>query len=244
MRIKQNINSPRFTNLHPLMVWLLDSELRAFIFNKMDTKTCSKLEYHREWKKNNPEKVKASRKRYYKKHILEIKKRAKENAEKKAQYRKEYYQKNAKRICAKTQKYYIENKEKCKAYNKIYRQIHKKELNIREQEKRNNPIFRLNHSITNSINKSLKRQKNGYHWENLVDYNREDLIQHLEAQFKDGMTWENYGRNGWHIDHRIPISLFNITGVKSKGFKKCWALENLQPLWEKENIKKHNKLFS
>ena len=62
-------------------------------------------------------------------------------------------------------------------------------------------------------------------------------------QFKPGMTWDNYGKNGWVLDHRIPVSLFNINGIKSKGFKKCWALENLQPLWEKENISKGDKLF-
>ena len=55
------------------------------------------------------------------------------------------------------------------------------------------------------------------------------------------MTWQNYGK--WHIDHVIPKSLFNINGAKSKGFKKCWALENLQPLWADENLKKNNKLF-
>ena len=26
------------------------------------------------------------------------------------------------------------------------------------------------------------------------------LIQHLESQFYDGMSWDNYGE--WHIDHR------------------------------------------
>ena len=91
------------------------------------------------------------------------------------------------------------------------------------------------------MNKSLKRQKNGYHWERLVNYTRNDLIYHIEKQFKDGMTWENYGK--WHIDHRIPISIFNINGIKSKGFKEAWKLENLQPMWEKENLEKHNKLF-
>jgi 5-methylcytosine-specific restriction endonuclease McrA len=65
----------------------------------------------------------------------------------------------------------------------------------------------------------------------------------LELQFKGGMNWNNYGRGGWVLDHKIPKSLFNIKGIKSKGFKKCWALENLQPMWEKDNRSKSDTLF-
>ena len=93
------------------------------------------------------------------------------------------------------------------------------------------------------INHFLHGRKNGRSWEGLVDYTFKELKIHLESQFKEGMTWDNYGRNGWHVDHRIPVSLFNITGVKSKGFKACWALSNLQPLWQKDNLEKSNKLF-
>ena len=91
------------------------------------------------------------------------------------------------------------------------------------------------------INHSLKGNKNGYKWESLINYTQEDLRRHLEMQFTKDMTWENYGE--WHIDHKIPISIFNINGIKSKGFQKCWELENLQPLWAEENTKKGNTLF-
>ena len=128
-------------------------------------------------------------------------------------------------------KWMEKNKEKRKIYNRKYQR----------EKLRNNLIYRLSHNIRKSVWYSLKGNKNGKHWEDLVGYTQEDLRRHLEKQFKDGMNWSNYGK--WHLDHIIPMSLFNITGVKSKGFKKCWALENLQPLWEKDNFKKHNKLF-
>jgi len=57
------------------------------------------------------------------------------------------------------------------------------------------------------------------------------------------MTWDNYGRNGWHIDHIIPISFFEFKSVNDTEFKYCWNLNNLQPLWESENISKGNKLI-
>jgi hypothetical protein len=54
------------------------------------------------------------------------------------------------------------------------------------------------------------------------------------------MTWDNYGE--WHVDHIKPISSFKITEIGDKEFMSCWSLENLQPLWGEENIRKSNKL--
>ena len=44
---------------------------------------------------------------------------------------------------------------------------------------------------------------------------------------------------GWHIDHIKPCSLFNLNDEEQ--IKECFNLENLQPLWGLENIKKSNK---
>lgn len=67
-----------------------------------------------------------------------------------------------------------------------------------------------------------------------LGYTLDELKQHLEARFLPGMTWENYGQ--WHIDHKKPCALFDLS--KPVDFAKCWALENLQPLWAEDNIKK------
>lgn len=61
-------------------------------------------------------------------------------------------------------------------------------------------------------------------------------MEHLQAQFKLGMSWGNYGE--WHIDHLIPISASDFTSYDDASFKKCWALSNLQPLWATENLSK------
>lgn len=70
----------------------------------------------------------------------------------------------------------------------------------------------------------------------LLGYTIEELMNHLEKQFASGMTWNNYGE--WHVDHKKPMALFEFTSTDDDGFKKCWSLDNLQPLWEKDNLSK------
>jgi len=113
------------------------------------------------------------------------------------------------------------------------------------ERKQADPKLKLNSITSTAIYQSLKRRgggKNGSHWETLVGYTIDDLKKHLEKQFTGGMTWDNYGRGGWNIDHIIPISKWNFTSPAHDDFNKCWELKNLQPLWEVENIRKSNKL--
>jgi hypothetical protein len=98
------------------------------------------------------------------------------------------------------------------------------------------PIFRLSKNISRRIRYYLTHGKNKQHWEPLVGYSIDTLKTHLETQFRNGMSWDNYGK--WHIDHIKPISKFKITDVHCQEFKECWALSNLQPLWATDNIKK------
>lgn len=72
----------------------------------------------------------------------------------------------------------------------------------------------------------------------ILGYSPAELAAHLESQFRSGMTWENYGRFGWHIDHIRPLATFEYSSVDSPAFKEAWRLENLQPLWWRENLSK------
>jgi hypothetical protein len=33
----------------------------------------------------------------------------------------------------------------------------------------------------------------------------DEFVVHMEAQFTEGMTWDNWGIDGWHLDHRLPL---------------------------------------
>ena len=60
----------------------------------------------------------------------------------------------------------------------------------------------------------------------------EELVIHIESQFIEGMTWQNYGE--WEVDHIIPCASFDFSDPEQQ--RKCFHYTNLQPLWEKDNI--------
>ena len=100
---------------------------------------------------------------------------------------------------------------------------------------------RMRSLVYRSLRMSLEK-KDGNKWQELTGYSINDLREHLEAKFSDGMSWQKFLMGEIHIDHIIPIAAFNITSYADPDFKRCWALNNLQPLWAEENIKKGAKL--
>ena len=56
------------------------------------------------------------------------------------------------------------------------------------------------------------------------------------------MTWDNYGVYGWHIDHILPLSIFNLSD-RTQLLKAC-HYTNLQPLWAEENLKRGAKIIT
>ncbi len=111
-----------------------------------------------------------------------------------------------------------------------------------KQLRRENPKFRLDVNMGAAIYLALKEKKGGRRWEVLVDYTLKDLIEHLESQFYDKINWDNYG-SYWHVDHILPRSSFQYNSPDDPEFKKCWSLENLQPLEKSANFRKNNKIL-
>lgn len=110
-----------------------------------------------------------------------------------------------------------------------------------KQRRRNDPAYRVHSSMSRLIHLSLKGNKAGRRWETLVGYTRDELMRHLERQFTKRMTWKNMGRDGWHIDHILPRTLFDIRAAGDEEFRACWVLSNLRPLWQVENLSKKDK---
>lgn len=108
-----------------------------------------------------------------------------------------------------------------------------------KKKRRESAPHAINYRFRLAIRRSLARGKRGSSWESLVGYSLDDLMIHLERQFKGRMSWGNRGK--WHIDHIQPLSSFKFTTPDDPDFKAAWALSNLRPLWAKENLSKNAK---
>jgi hypothetical protein len=188
---------------------------------------------NKKWKADNPEKMKEAIKRWGKEHP--------ENRRAIQARWVRNHPEQAKAVCKKSRELHPErvvaNREKWTSENpdRIKESARKRYLKVS-----GTPTYKLNHSMRTNINHSLHGRKHGRHWEILVGYNLESLKRHIEKQFKDGMTWENIGK--WHIDHRAPVVAFNYSSPEDIDFRRCWELDNIQPMWAKENMKKGGSL--
>lgn len=158
----------------------------------------------------------------------------------------DYAKRARKKQRAQNKKHYIENKEQYQERNRRNRErnrIRAREKydpvkeKARHKKRWENTNYRLSKLMANRINQTI-RDKNYQSWTKFVDYSVDDLIKHLESKFKPGMSWDNYGKYGWHIDHIKPISHFDCESYSDEQFKECWSLENLEPKWAFDNLSK------
>ncbi len=156
-----------------------------------------------------------------------------------------YRAKNKSKIKEYRSKYYSSNKivenVKSKEY-KSSKQLEIREYNREYSKKRliEDPLFRLRSNIRKRINKELRKSR--WNKNNSLSHylgcSLEELKKYLESKFQPGMTWENHGLYGWHVDHIVPLS-------KAKSEKELYALShfsNLQPLWAAQNLLKGDKV--
>jgi hypothetical protein len=157
-------------------------------------------------------------------------------------YNKKYYKNNLDSIKERHKNYYINNTEFCKEkmldfkknnpnYNKDYD----------KERKLIDPIYKLSIIVRGRINKFFKlnkiNKKNNTF--DIVGCSPIFLKEHIENKFTEGMSWDNHGVYGWHIDHIIPLS---SAKTEEEIYKLCHYI-NLQPLWAKDNLKKSNKYY-
>lgn len=204
----------------------------------METKVCTKCNIEKELKYfNKMSKVKCGVRSYCREcQSIESKKYRIDNKEKIKEYNTKWNKEN--------QEYY---KKYFEEYNKLnYEKEKERKLkwsrdnkeysnNYQKQRKKEDILFRLKTNIRTSVNRYLKYKSK--HTFEIVGCSPQFLKEHLEAQFIDGMTWEN--RSEWHIDHIIPLS---SAKTEDELYMLC-HYKNLQPLWAEDNLKKSNKIL-
>ena len=157
----------------------------------------------------------------------------KDNIEKKRQHSRDHYENNRELVLEK-QKIKRQESSHLREYHKDYYHKNLKDL----------PQYKLKRNVSRAVHHGLTRQQGSKHGESTfqhLPYTPVQLREHLEKQFDDNMSWDNYG-SYWHLDHIHPQSLLPYDSFQHPNFIKCWSLNNLQPLEAKENIRKSNKI--
>jgi len=149
------------------------------------------------------------------------------------EYHKEWSNKNRVHLRKTHKSWRDSNKDHIDKYKRDY------ERNRRRED----PKYRLGARTRTAVYTCLKERNVAKYRStfDLLGYTLEELMIHLEKQFTEGMTWDNYGE--WHVDHKIPMTSFNFETVEDREFKLCWCLDNLQPLWGPDNLSKGTKLL-
>jgi hypothetical protein len=125
-----------------------------------------------------------------------------------------------------------------KKRNINYRLANKDKRRIYENNRlKINPSARLANRFRNWINKLITRKTGNA--TTLIGCSFEELKVHLESKFEPGMSWDNWGIIGWHIDHIRPLSSFDLTNIEQQ--KEAFSYKNLQPLWAQDNLEKSDK---
>jgi len=153
------------------------------------------------------------------------------------EYQRKYYLRNKEILLTKNKIYRKENENQIKLNKKHYRDTHKKEQNIWYHKNKHRIQFRIIRNLRGRLSQAIKHSyKSGSAIKDL-GCSIPELKLHLESKFQSGMTWDNYGKYGWHIDHIKPLSSFDLTN-REQVLMAC-HYTNLQPLWAIDNMIKN-----
>jgi hypothetical protein len=196
-------------------------------------KECRKKISQRKWA-NNENNIQEKHKDYVKNHKeqkLDTQKKYRENNKEKLSIsRKIYYQKNKEKESRRVMEYYYNNKD----------YVVRRNINYNKDKLNEDSFFKLKTYVRNRIKKflTLKNITKKNKTFDIVGCLPEQLKEHIEKQFTEGMCWEKMGKY-IHIDHIIPLS----SAKTEEEILKLCHYTNLQPLWAEENLKKKDKII-
>ena len=144
-----------------------------------------------------------------------------------------------------------EVKEKRKKYQQVYQQrpeVKEKKRNYQQRpdvkkhrlyQRKHNPVCKRRVCLRYKVNLSVIHQRcyiSTIH--KLIGCDVPTARAHLEAQFEEWMTWENYGsgKGKWCIDHIIPVASIDI--FNEDEVKRIFHYTNMQPLEFCKNCEK------
>ena len=140
-------------------------------------------------------------------------------------------------------KWQEKNKEKSKELQRKWRERNPQRANQYVKTRyAEDPQFALACRVRARVYQAAKKggvSKTG-RTEELIGCSFDFLRQHIERQFKGGMSWGNAG--SFHIDHIIPLAAFDLTDQMQLKVACNW--QNMRPLPPSENMRKGAKILN
>ena len=157
------------------------------------------------------------------------------NREKDLKRCKAYYRANKKRLQSSARERYHANGKKKK--RKVYAKDLLRRGSYAKKRERVDRSFKLLRRLRYRLWKATNGKGGGAL--KLLGCTLPFFQSYIESRFEPGMTWENYGVHGWHIDHDKQCASFDLTHPIQRGM--CFHWSNLKPMWGKENCSKGSR---
>ena len=130
------------------------------------------------------------------------------------------------------------------AKNKVSSKCKECAKKSRVEIRKNRKLLEIHYKILLSLKTRLKNEfkRRGYSkpegktYEDIIGCDAIMLKEHLEKQFVDGMSWDNYG--DWEVDHIFPLS----KSENQESYEKNSHYTNIRPLFTIANRCKSDKL--
>jgi len=158
--------------------------------------------------------------------------------------RRRHYIANLEKMRSGRRKYAASNKDKKSQYDVSYRAQNKSKIAAyKKQWERNlmsDPVFRIKRNLRRRISHVLNGRLKTADTFSLVGCTPSEFRDHIQSQWTEGMSWDNYGYRGWHVDHVIPCCSFDLS--TEDGQRRCFHFSNQRPLWALDNLRKGRKI--
>jgi hypothetical protein len=162
------------------------------------------------------------------------------NEEARKEYAIRYRSMNNEKYKETRAKYRVKNKEKILEYTRRNSNAIKARTNEwRRNRIENDDLYKRSQAIRKAVSSGFRRMLKNKESRSIdiLGCSNEFFISYIESKFTEGMSWDNYGYYGWHLDHIKPISL----AIDYDDIVKLSHYTNFQPLWRKDNLDKSNK---
>lgn len=179
--------------------------------------------YWAEYRARNREQMTARCRDYHARNReqLNAKQRERGKTEHVKQQRRERWAKNREKMCAQRKA----RKDKYLAYER--------------ERYSNDPSYRIARRLRGRLRAALHCGAKTGSAVSALGCTIEYLRLYIEGKFLPGMTWDNWSRYGWWIDHIRPLASFDLEDPAQMAIACHYT--NLQPMWATDNIKKGAK---